>query len=135
MHPDLYDAETFNWLRQDAEIQPQDVLSRWTSVFNGLSVILNRFTPPHQDGNSRKQWYDLLASLGHYQNCNMELPGLGLSLQYGPGMVIGLLGGTLEHSVTRFQGERICYAYWMRDSVHEWAGVSGHSWMTTDHYR
>lgn len=138
IHPELHDAgrETFNRLRQHAEIQPEDVLRRWTSVFNGVSVICNRrATPPHRDGNSRKQWYDLLASIGCYRNCNMELPGLGLSLEYGPGTVVGLLGGTLEHEVPCFEGERVCYAYWMRDSVHEWAGVPAHSWMTTNYYR
>jgi hypothetical protein len=137
IHPELHDAgrETFNRLRQHAEIQPQDVLRRWTSVFNGVSVICNRVTPPHRDSNSRKQWYDLLASVGRYQDCNLDLPGLGLSLEYGPGTVIGLAGETLEHEVEGFEGNRVCYAYWMRDSVHEWAGVPAHSWMTTDHYR
>lgn len=137
MHPELHEAgrETFNRLRQHAEIQPQDVFRKWTSVFNGVSVICNRTTPPHRDGNSRKQWYDLLASIGSYRNCNIELPGLGLSLEYGPGSIVGLSGGTLEHQVPPFEGERVCYAYWMRDSVHEWAGVSGRSWMTTEHYQ
>lgn len=137
IHPELYNAgqDTFNRLRECAEIQPQDVLRRWTSVFNGVSVICNRLTPPHRDGNSRKQWYDLLASVGRYRNCNLRLPGIGLSLEYGPGSVVGLLGGTLEHEVHHFEGERVCYAYFMRDSVHEWAGVPGNSWMNIAHYQ
>ena len=73
-------------------------------------------------------------TLGRYRNCNLELPGLGLSLEYGPGTVVGLLGSTLEHEVSHFEGERVCYAYFMRDNVHEWAGVPGNSWMTTAHY-
>ncbi|KAF8274181.1 hypothetical protein EI94DRAFT_1696125 [Lactarius quietus] len=84
----------------------QDVLRRWTSVCNGVAVICNCLTPPHWDGDSRRQWYDLLVTLGHYQNCNLELPGLGLSLEYGPGTVVGLLGATLEHEVPSFDGER-----------------------------
>jgi hypothetical protein len=137
IHPELHNAgqETFNQLRQHDKIQHQDVLRQWTSVFNGVSVICNRITPVHRDSNSRKQWYDLLASVGCYCNCKLELPGLGLSLEYGSGTVIGLLGGTLEHKVKHFKGNRVCYAYWMRDSVHEWAGVPAHSWMTTDHYQ
>ncbi|KAI9435364.1 hypothetical protein BJY52DRAFT_1096521, partial [Lactarius psammicola] len=65
-HPELYNAsqDTFKRLRECPEIQPQDVLRRWTSVFNSVSVIYNRFTSPHRDGNSRRQWYDLLASIG-----------------------------------------------------------------------
>jgi hypothetical protein len=126
--------ETFNWLRQHAEIQPQDVLHQWTSAFNGVAVIVNHTTPAHQDRKSRRQWYDLLVTLGRYQNCNLNLLGLGILLEYSPGTVVGLLGVTLEHEVPYFEGERVCYAYFMRDSIHEWAGVSGYTWMTTDHY-
>ena len=137
IHPELHNTgrETFNRLRQHDKIQHQDVLRQWTSVFNGISVIRNRMTPPHRDGNSRKQWYDILTSIGHYRNCNLKLPGLGLSLEYSPGTVVGLSGGTLKHEVAYFEGERVCYACWMRDSVHEWAGVPGRSWMMIDHYR
>jgi hypothetical protein len=136
IHPELYDAgqETFNHLRQHSEIQPQDVLRRWTSVFNGVSMICNRLTPAHLDGNSRKQWYDLLVSLGSYRNCKLELLGLGVSLEYGPGTVVGLVGSTLEHEVSHFEGDRVCYAYFMWDNVHEWAGVPGKSWMDTRCY-
>ncbi|KAF8262975.1 hypothetical protein EI94DRAFT_1807967 [Lactarius quietus] len=58
IHPPLHKAgqETFNQLRQHADIQPQDVLCQWTSVFNSVTVICNRLTPPHRDGNSRRQW-------------------------------------------------------------------------------
>lgn len=137
MHPELHDAgrETMNRLRQDTDIQPQDVLHRWTSAFNGVSVIFNRITPPHRDGNTRKQWYDLLVSIGNYRNCNLELPGAGPKVEYGPGTVVGLLGSTLEHAVPHFEGERVCYAYFMRDSVHQWAGVPAHSWMATQRYQ
>ncbi|KAI9430701.1 hypothetical protein H4582DRAFT_2063488 [Lactarius indigo] len=121
IHPELYNAgqDTFKQLRECAEIQPQDVLHQWTSVFNGISVICNHLMLPHQDGNSRKQW----------------LPGIGLLLEYGPGSVVGLLGGTLKHEVHNFEGERVCYAYFMRDRVHEWAGVPGNSWMNIAHYQ
>ena len=91
--------------------------------------------PLHQDGKTRKQWYDLLVSIGNYQNCNLELPGAGPLVEYGPGTVVGLLGSTLEHTVACFEGERVCYAYFMRDSVHEWAWVPAHSWMATQYYR
>ena len=82
--------------------------------FHNISVIFNRLMPAHQDENTQKQWYDLLVTLGHYQNCNLELLGLGLSLKYGPGTVVGLLGLTLEHEVSHFEGERVCYTYFMR---------------------
>ena len=83
--------------------------------------------PAHQDGNTQKQWYGLLVTLEHYQNCNLELQGLGLLLEYGPGTVVGFLGSAMEHEVSHFDEERVCYAYFMRDNVHEWARVPIHS--------
>jgi hypothetical protein len=98
-------------------------------------VISGRSTPPHRDGNSRYSWYDLLVTLGEYQNCRLRLPGVGVSFEYGPGTVVGLCGMVLEHEVPDFEGERVCYAYFMRDNVHEWAGVRPPGdWMDRDYY-
>lgn len=137
IHPSLYSAgrEAVIRLRQNAEIHPLgNVLDKWNTVFSGLSIICNRTTPVHRDTQSRSHWYDLLTALGPYQNCNLGLPGLGISLEYGPGTVVGLSGKVLEHQVLSYEGERVCYAYFMRSNVLEWAGVDGGSWMKTDHY-
>jgi hypothetical protein len=136
IHPELYDAarETLDCLRRAPGIKNQSVLSRWTSVFNGVAIISNRDTPPHRDGYTRHQWYDLLITLGSYRDSNLELPGLGLSLEYGPGTVVGLSGMMLEHAVPTFKGERVCYAYFMRANVHQWGRVRGAGWMRTDYY-
>jgi Oxygenase domain of the 2OGFeDO superfamily len=138
IHPDLYEAgrETFKRLREAPGIERQDVLSRWTSVFNGVSVISNRTTPVHRDGNSLPHWYDILVTLGDYSECNMKLPGLGVSLEYGPGTVVGLSGMVLQHEVPSFKGkDRVCYAYFMRNNVHHWAKVSPVMWMHTNFYK
>lgn len=139
IHPELYDAgrECLIRLKKDVEFQRKDVdhaLSRWTSAFSGISVISNRKTPLHRDGGSRNNWYDLLISLGRYQNCNLELPGLGVSLDYRPGTVVGLSGMVVQHSVKNCRRDRVCYAYFMRDNVHEWAGVPVKDWMKTTYY-
>jgi len=136
IHPDLYEIgrETLKRLRDVPEILHQDVLSRWSSAYSGVAIISQRETPPHRDGNSMYHWYDMLVTLGSYQDCNLNLPGLGISLEYGPGTVVGLSGMVLEHEVTKFEGERVCYAYFMKDSVHEWAKVRPGTWMNTKHY-
>lgn len=136
IHPDLYDAgwETTKRLRETRGIRHQDVLSRWASVFSGVAVISNRSTAPHWDGSSRCNWYDILVTLGSYRNCNLELPGLGIILEYGPGTVVGLSGNVLEHAVPSFEGNRVCYAYFMRNNVHEYAKVPGSNWMYTKYY-
>jgi hypothetical protein len=76
----------------------------------------------------------MLATLGSYRNCNLELPGLGITLEYSPGTVVGILGNVLEHAVPSFEGDRVCYAYFMRNNVHEWAEVAGRDWMHTGYY-
>jgi hypothetical protein len=136
IHPLLYHTgrETLTCLRESTKIWHQDVLTKWTSVFTSISVICNRISPAHWDTQSWHHWYDLLASLGPYQKCNLDLPGLGLSLDYGPGTVVSLSGMMLEHEVSGFKGDRVCYAYFMKDNVHEWAKVPGGTWMKTDYY-
>ena len=94
----------------------------------------NRVTPAHWDGSSRCNWYDMLAMLGAYRNCNLELLGLRISLEYGPGMVVGISGNVVEHVVPSFKGDRACYAYFMRNNVHEWASVPVSDWMYTKYY-
>jgi len=86
IHPKLHDAGqlTAKRLRDTPGIHPQDVLCRWVSVFNGVSVISNRSTPSHQDGSSRNNWFDILAALCSYQGCNLELPGLGFLWSTAP---------------------------------------------------
>ena len=136
IHPKLYDAgwQTTKHLRKTPGVCPEDVLTRWASVFSGISVISNHETLPHHDGGSRHHWYDILVTLGRYQNCNLKLPGLNYSLEYSPGTVVGLSGRVLEHAVPGFEGDRVCYAYFMRDNVHEWANASCSNWMKASDY-
>ena len=135
IHPKLYNAgwETTKHLK-DPEICPRDILIQWASVFSGVAVISNCITKPHQDLSSRVNSYDILASSGSYRDCILKLLGLGISLEYGPGTVVGMAGKVLEHEVPSFEGDRVCYAYFMRDNVHEWAKVPCCDWMKTDYY-
>jgi len=137
IHPSLYEAgwQTTKHLRDTPEIGSPHVLRQWASVFSGIAVISNRITPPHRDGGSRHNWYDILATLGSYRNCNLELPGLGITLEYGPGTVVGISGKVVEHAVPSFEGDRVCYAYFMRNNVHEWAKVPGSDWMNKKYYK
>ena len=136
IHPKLYDAGmwTIKCLRDTPQVDPHDVLSQWASIFSGVAVISNHSTLPHQDISSRFHWYDILVTLGRYRNCNLKLLGLGISLKYSPGMVVGISGKVLEHEVSDFEGDRVCYAYFMRDNMHEWANIPASDWMYTKYY-
>ena len=53
-----------------------------------------------------------------YQSLNLKLLGLRISLKYGPGMVVGISGMVFNHEVPEVEGDRVCYAYFMKDNVH-----------------
>ncbi|THH05567.1 hypothetical protein EW146_g9870 [Bondarzewia mesenterica] len=80
-------------------------------------------------GNSRAEWYDLLATIGPYKKGIFELPGIGVSFQYNSGTVVALCGQVLTHSVSDVDGKRVCFAWFMRDNVHEWLGIRAGGWM------
>jgi hypothetical protein len=100
------------------------LLQYWSSRFSGMSVISNQECLIHRDVQARKPWYEILATFGDYTYGRMELPSLVLWLEYDPGTVIGLTGRVVPHGVANSTGNRVCLAYYMRDSVHERAGVS-----------
>jgi len=65
----------------------------------------------------------------------LELPGLGISLKYGLGTVVGISEKALEHVVPSFEGDRVCYAYFIRNDVHEWVNILASDWMYTKYYK
>lgn len=124
MHPDLYNAGKIvlkTHRGMDGEVR--ETIDKWPSVFSGVSMISNRVTPGHRDTGGRYEWYDLLASVGPYENGDFQLPDLGLTIRYTPGSLLGVVGKLQRHAMPWFQGERICYAYFMKDDVHESAHV------------
>ncbi len=56
-------------------------------------------------------------------------------MEYGPRTVVGISGKVLEHAVPNFEGDRVCYVYFMRNNVYEWANIPGSNWMYTKYYK
>jgi hypothetical protein len=135
MHPALYTAGGQTMQRLSADDSLRSALSQWSSVFNACSLLSNRWTPNHRDSYSRVQWYDILTTFGPYRGAILNLPSVGLHLQYPSGTVVGFSGKMLRHGVAECEGERICLAYYMRDKVHERMGVEAAPWMKMDYYR
>ena len=65
---------------------------------DGVPIICNRETPSHRDAQANPQWYDILATMGSYQELHFHLMGLGMSFHYPPGTVIALCGKLLTHA-------------------------------------
>ena len=140
MHPALYNAgldgmeKLSAWAAENDE-DMDDALEDWATVYTNVSVIANRATPFHRDPHSRVNWYDLLVSVGDYQDCYLDIPTLGVQLEYSPRTVVAFSGRLLRHGVNKVDGNRCCFAYYMRDNIHNWLGVPTTEWMTVDMVR
>ncbi|KAG1718272.1 uncharacterized protein EDB91DRAFT_1090172 [Suillus paluster] len=99
MHPELY------W----ASVTTQMKLTRW-AMENEL------------DGISTPEGFDVMTSVGHYCDGFMTLSNLGIQLQYNSGAMVGCSGHIVRHGVT-FRGDRFVWAWFMRDSLHNFVGT------------
>lgn len=61
--------------------------------------------------------------------------GVGAEFDYDPGTVVVVGGRMLVHEVTMHEGERICYAYYMRSSLFEYTQQMAPMWMTEATYQ
>jgi len=63
------------------------------------------------------------APLGGDENTVLEFRDLGIRLHYTSRTVVAHSGRLLYHGISVAENERVCYAYWMRDCIHEAMGV------------
>lgn len=135
IHPDMHKtgATLLKYLRKEADTA--DIASLWNSVFSGISVMSNRKTPAHKDSNGRDTWYDLLTSFGTPERSVLEFKDIGVRLKYGPGSVVAACGQLLSHSVGDWgEGDRVCYAHFMRERVRQRYNVAAGGWVTQKMY-
>ncbi|KAG2361661.1 hypothetical protein BDR07DRAFT_1377079 [Suillus spraguei] len=122
MHPQQYFAglQALSHLRDKAlskELpQMPETLQYWASVFSSLSIISNRETPNHRDHLSIPECFDILTTAGNYSNAWMSMPSLQLEFRI------------VRHGVDGVEGDRIAWAWYMRDSVHIYARVPSCGW-------
>ena len=128
-HPELYRAGHECIDRLLEHMIDSDIFNIWNSVFNRISAILNQETPFHCNGQTCAPWYDIICTLGGDDNTILEIQDLGIWLSYRSGTITALTGGFLYHVVSPCQAERLCYAYWMCDCVHEFVSVDSPEWM------
>ncbi|KAG2030065.1 hypothetical protein BDR03DRAFT_879264 [Suillus americanus] len=100
-----------------------ETLQYWATVFNNLTIICNRETPNHQDHSLIPEYFDILTSVGNYLNARMSMPSLQLEFRYDPGCMIAFSGRIIRHGVHAVDGDRIGWAWYMRDAVHIYSGI------------
>ncbi|EIW81837.1 hypothetical protein CONPUDRAFT_54175 [Coniophora puteana RWD-64-598 SS2] len=96
--------------------------SLWESVFTAIGVISNRITAPHKDCLGCLPWFDILYTVGDYDNGVLDMPGIGIQFSYAPGCLVALCGKVLRHQVRKVHGNRVCCVFYMRENVHRWLG-------------
>ncbi|EIW75351.1 hypothetical protein CONPUDRAFT_66011, partial [Coniophora puteana RWD-64-598 SS2] len=128
IHPQQYSSGRRTLGRCLSNARLHSAVDAWPSVFGAMSVMSNRQSILHRDTSGRPSWYDVLASIGNYKGGTVSLPGLGVNLEYAPGTIVALYGKLLRHGVPVCSGNRVCYAFYMRDDVQAWAGVETPTW-------
>jgi hypothetical protein len=139
IHPDQFQCglQMLRMLRKTKKTK--GVAIKWQSVCTGVSVISNRLSPKHRDGQGRPEWFDILANFFKDDSPTkttkkMNPPSflvsdLGLDLKYSSGTVIGFCGSILEHEVKPWRrGDRVCYAHFMRENVRTRLGANAAGW-------
>ncbi|KAL4066039.1 hypothetical protein J3A83DRAFT_4099320, partial [Scleroderma citrinum] len=116
MHPPLYDVglKVMKALRQWSAVADHaisDVLFKWPTVYTNVSVLANHSAPLHHDPHSHMDWYDLLISIGEYTDCVLDIPTLGLQLEYHASTVVAFFSRLLQYWDNAIAGNRYSLAY------------------------
>jgi hypothetical protein len=129
MHPDLYFAgvDTLLKLGQcaygDGLPDMHDRIVHWGSVFNVAAIMCNRRSPPHRDPKCRPEAFDIMTSIGAYAPAIMDLKNLGIKLAYDSGVMVAFSCRLVVHEMYVESGDRIVWAWFMRDSIHNYVAT------------
>ena len=63
-------------------------------------------------------YFDCLLTIGGDDGTVLALPGLGIRYQYTSGTMVLFSGHTRLHGVSKAHAERVCFAAYVRQSVH-----------------
>ena len=135
-HPDLYECGLLMLQRLRQLETTKEIAQAWQSVYTGISIINNRTTPSHRDSKGRAEWFDTLMS--YSDPCaepRLLINDIGLDLEYGSGTVVSFCGSVLKHEVQYWgDGDRVCYAHFMRECVRKRLGIPPAGWVDRNTY-
>ncbi|KAG2028697.1 hypothetical protein BDR03DRAFT_882880 [Suillus americanus] len=139
MHPDLYWAgmETQVGLGKWASRYELDEmhyhLQCWTSVFNVVSIICNRRSPPHRDPKCRPAAFDIMTTAGRYHPVVMDFMNLRIKFLYDSGSILDSSCRLVRHYMNVEEGNRIVTVWYMQDSIHNFVGTPSTEYAKYDH--
>ena len=136
INPDLF-RTGLHMLQRLRELEATSELAQeWQSVFTGISIISNRKTPSHRDKRARYEWFNMLLSYSDTEtNPRLLINDLGLDLEYPSGTVVAFCGNILKHEVKSWgDGDRVCYAHFMREAVRKRLDAPPAGWVNRKIY-
>lgn len=139
IHPDLANAgmRAMKKIKQEAASRKsghthypcRDSIANWPTIFNAVHVISNRASIYHRDGNALPGWFDGLLSVGEYgPGAVLSFRNLGFCVPYDSGSLAFLSSRAVVHGVPDVDGNRLCLAFIMDDSVHGHYRVPSPGW-------
>ncbi|KAG2085888.1 uncharacterized protein F5147DRAFT_588748 [Suillus discolor] len=129
MHPQLYRASMSthvklgHWVAAQGQDQMYRCLQHWASVYSSAAIVCNGQSPSHWDPKCPPEGFDILTCIGSYDHAVMNLTNLRIDLVYNPGVMVSYSGHLVRHGVRVGEGDRIVWAWFMQDSVHNYAGT------------
>jgi hypothetical protein len=136
IHPQLFKCGLDILQKLRVSRPTMEIAKQWQSVYTGIAIISNRVTPPHRDSKGKPEWFDLLMNYaGGDSKPTLFINDLGLELDYSSGTVVGLCGTIFEHEVGSWgDGDRVCYAHFMREAVRQRLQAVDPGWVTQSMY-
>lgn len=135
IHPNQYDMARLvkdHLLKTSTKCAP--ALKQWSSVYTAVTMIANRQSPAHRDTGSRTEWYDMLTSVGKFEEAPLSLGPIGILISNPPGTVSAFSGMAFSHSVQEIDHPRLSIALYLRENMQDFAGCDPAGWMTQMHY-
>ncbi|TFK80112.1 hypothetical protein K466DRAFT_504442, partial [Polyporus arcularius HHB13444] len=129
-HPALYQAALEAQLRVSWRVPSlREQIASWPSAFTCVQLLINRLTIHHRDTTGRPGWFDMLLSIGTYgEKGIMQFRNLGAAVPNESGSVVMVASSVVIHAVPQVPPDRLCYALFIQDAVHEWARVEDPGW-------
>ena len=106
----------------------------WGLPFTAVSVISNRASIIHRDTKSLHSAYDLLVTVGRYEDTHINFHDLGIIAKYSPGSMVLLTGRVLRHGVPAEPTGRLCLAYYFREAMFRQLNIEDPGFMNQRHY-
>ncbi len=94
---------------------------RGKDIFSYRALLVNLWTRPHRDTNDWKEGWAWIAPFGDFSGGDFCVAELRRQIPFPAGAVLGLRGGALEHSTTRWTGNcRFSLVHTFHQYVRDW---------------